>query len=107
MPGLKAADMPAQIAGADAPRLAVSPNPTNPATTVSFRLGDPEDVGLEVYDLRGRLVARLAEGILAAGDHQARWDGTDVAGRRVPSGTYVLRLRTGSAIQTQRLTLVR
>ena len=85
----------------DAPRADASvilgrnyPNPFNPQTVIPFSLPRAMAATVAVYDARGRLVRVLADGTHAAGDHTARWDGTDRAGRATPSGTYFVRLRT-------------
>ena len=44
-------------------------------------------VTLKIYDLRGQLIATLADGFPAAGAHMATWDARDS-----PSGVYFYRL---------------
>lgn len=83
------------------------PNPFSEATTLHYRLGVRGEATLEVFDLLGRRVLVLAEGVRAAGAHEARWDGRDAAGRPVASGVYLVRLRTDAATATRRVSLVR
>ncbi len=78
------------------------PNPFNPATTVAFSLGADENVRLEIFDARGRKVTTLAEGFLAAGDHEYRWNATGFA-----DGVYLCRLTTDTAVETLKMTLVK
>ncbi|MBU1071968.1 hypothetical protein KKG45_01840, partial [bacterium] len=40
----------------------VAPNPFNPSTRIGFALMTAADISLSVYDMRGREIARLAEG---------------------------------------------
>ncbi len=87
--------------------LSPQPNPFNPGTTVAFELDAPRKIRLEVYNLSGRRIARLAVGTHPAGRHEVRWDGRDESGRAVASGTYVARLVTGHGVQAQKLVLVR
>jgi FlgD Ig-like domain len=70
------------------------PNPFRAATTISFDLPGPGPVTLRVYDVRGRLVATLADRTLDAGRHAFPWGGKDDAGRDVAPGTYFYRLET-------------
>ena len=72
------------------------PNPFNPATTLRVSLPREERIDLGVYDLAGRLVARVFQGWHPAGEHEFTWAGTDASGARVASGVYVVRL-TGDA----------
>ena len=89
-------------------RLAVSPNPFNPATQLSFSLSRPAGVELAIFDARGRRVRGLLGGeVLAAGRHTVRWDGQDAAGRVVAAGIYVAHLRSGDRDETRKLTLTR
>jgi len=84
-----------------------SPNPANPRTVVRFRLAAPGVVSLDVYDLAGRLVRRLVDGELPAGEHAAAWDGADATGRPAATGTYRLLLRTAAGRWTAAVTLAR
>jgi len=88
------------------------PNPVTGLTTTCIWFDVAQDglVRLEVYDLRGRLVRRLAPSAsvpaqLPAGrygrpagdapgtcDPRFAWDGRDEAGNYVPAGVYVYRL---------------
>jgi agmatine deiminase len=83
------------------------PNPFNPHTTFRFELRSPDHVELVVLDLRGRLVRRLLDGERAAGVHEIPWDGKDDAGRPLPSGTYLYRLRAAGLQYSRRATLVK
>jgi len=86
------------------------PNPFNPSTTIPFSIAperDGEVVRLDVLDLRGRLVRTLVNGPRAAGRHEVAWDGIDASGRVVPSGSYLVRLRTGESEQTRLASLLK
>ena len=77
--------------------LAPSPNPAagEAETRLAFRLGEPDEVTLELFDVRGRLVARRAgEWFGSAGWQTVRW-----AIGPVPSGAYLVRgsTRAGQA----------
>ena len=78
------------------------PNPFNPTTTITFDVPALHQVELAVYDVIGRRVAMLVDGVLAAGRHEAIWQ----AGK-LPSGTYFYRLTAGAFSQTKALTLLK
>lgn len=84
-----------------------SPNPFNPRTVVRFRLDRDDKVSLRIYDLAGRHVQTLVDETLTEGRHLAQWDGTDLAGREVASGTYLMRLVSGDRVLSKRMSLVR
>ena len=69
-----------------------APNPALGAATFHFALPREGTVSLRIYDAAGRLVRELARGVIPAGDHSARWDGRDAAGRELPSGVYLVEL---------------
>jgi len=62
---------------------------------------------LEVRDLAGRTVRRIAEGWHAAGTRQLHWDGRDLHGAPSPPGIYVLQLRAGDDVVNARFALLR
>jgi hypothetical protein len=86
------------------------PSAASATTCVWFDLAEGGATTLDVYDLRGNRVRRIfpapgespqlpagryGRGTGGAGcDGRFTWDGTDRGGRRVPSGVYLLRLRT-------------
>lgn len=87
--------------------LTAGPNPFNPRTEVRFGLPEAANVKLEVFDLRGYLINRLAHGHFEAGHHEVTWLGKDNQGSNVASGVYFVRMVSGDKELTQRLTLVR
>jgi hypothetical protein len=97
---------PAATAGA---RLEVtaSPNPFASSTTLSLQLARRETVEVAVVDMSGRVIRHLASGSLEAGSHPVIWDGTDANGSRVASGTYLVRMRNGRGVTTQKVSIVR
>lgn len=70
------------------------PSPFRQETTLIFEVARPGPVTLSILDLEGRLVRHLIEGNVNPGRHRIVWDGTDAAGRPVPSGLYFYRLRS-------------
>jgi len=74
----------------------LGPNPFCDGTVLGLALPGPEGIDLAIYDLTGRRVVALSRGILPAGQHAYRWDGTDASGRRLPGGLYFARLTRGS-----------
>jgi hypothetical protein len=77
------------------------------AGTVVVRLAARGEAELVVVDVMGRRVRTLWDGAeAAAGEHRVIWDGRDEAGRRVPSGIYWVRLRSGSRQAVERLVLM-
>jgi hypothetical protein len=85
------------------------PNPFNPSTTIRYNVqqGNTDRVVLEVFDLQGRLVRTLADGVKEGGSYSVFWDGTDQMGRGAASGVYFSRLRSGIFSQTRKMVLLK
>jgi len=73
--------------------IAAYPNPARSRMQLRARLPEGGAFRLEVSDVAGRRVRSLASGWTPAGERVYAWDGQDDAGRRVPAGLYVARLR--------------
>jgi len=78
------------------------PNPFNPTTTISYQLSAVSHVSLDVYDLLGREVVMLAEGVQAPGRYTVRFDGSDLA-----SGVYYYTLITGGSTLIRSMLLLK
>jgi hypothetical protein len=79
------------------------PNPFNERATISLSLPETGEVRVQVYDVTGRLVTTLRDGVLNAGVHRLEWDATGQA-----SGVYFLSVTHTDGEQTVRkLALVR
>jgi hypothetical protein len=79
------------------PRLALSapaPNPFGAATRFQFALSTAGRASVRVFDVHGRLVRTLADGVFTAGRHDLEWNGLDAAGRAAPAGVFFVRLES-------------
>lgn len=75
---------------------------------VAFSLPAPANARLVVFDIAGRRVREIASASFGAGEHRARWDGNDGAGRPAAAGSYFVRLETGDgAALVERVLLLR
>jgi hypothetical protein len=83
------------------------PNPFRAKASVSFTLPGHSRVRAEVYDVRGRIVSRLADGVFGGGEHTIEWDGRGYSSARVAPGVYLLRLEAGERTITRKLVLSR
>jgi tetratricopeptide (TPR) repeat protein len=62
------------------------PNPFNPITAISYQLKANSHVTLKAYDMLGREVAILVDGVKGAGYYTANFDGS-----KLSSGVYFIR----------------
>jgi hypothetical protein len=96
-------DVPAPAIAASLQLAAGVPNPFTTRNTVRFALPSSARARLAVYDVTGRAVRRLYEGVASAGTHLVEWDGRDDAGRVVPGGVYFYRLDAGDQNRVARV----
>ncbi|MEN8006704.1 MAG: S8 family serine peptidase [Candidatus Krumholzibacteriota bacterium] len=79
-----------------------SPNPFNPRTDISFSLPAEGHVRLVIYNVKGELVERLAEGTYGPGLHTFGWNAADHA-----SGVYFYRLEAPGFTQTKKMIMLK
>jgi hypothetical protein len=88
------------------------PNPFNPATVIDYRLPLRSEVSLRLYDLLGREVRTIVDGVEGPGHHSVRLNADGLS-----SGVYIFLLRAtpvagggvsaGPYVASRRLLLVR
>jgi len=83
-----------------------TPNPFNPATTISYTLPKAADVRLTVYNIFGQEVCTLVDENVSAGRQTVTWDGADHRGNQVSSGVYFYRLKAGKFTAMKKMILV-
>jgi CubicO group peptidase (beta-lactamase class C family) len=87
------------ITGDTKNNLGIFPNPFISTITFSFMVKEPGPVGLQLYDITGKLVATIFTGIVQNGLLQTlKYDGS-----KLPAGMYISRLQTGSEIIEQKI----
>ena len=69
-----------------------APNPVRERTMFRFGLAPSQRVSIAIYDLAGRRVRQLVDGLLPAGEGSASWDGRDDSGNLAPNAVYFCRL---------------
>ncbi len=83
------------------------PNPFRGEVTLEYALPEQTDVRLVVYDILGRRVHVLTDGLKAPGTYRVQWDGLNSAGTPVASGLYFVQLKAGAEQRIQNISLVR
>ena len=80
------------------------PNPFNPSTEIRYSIpvGTYGHTALRVFDVLGREVATLVDGVQEAGFKSVQWDASGVA-----SGVYLYRLEAGSFVATRKLVVLK
>jgi len=84
-----------------------SPNPFNPSTTIEFTSESENQTRLAVYDILGRRLTTLWDGLLQPGSHRLEWNGQDDHGNTAPSGVYFARLESAGKASVRKMVLLR
>ncbi|MGH1363313.1 MAG: T9SS type A sorting domain-containing protein [Calditrichia bacterium] len=82
------------------------PNPFNPETTIQFSLSTAQYIELQIFDIAGRLIKRLAADQLTAGTYEYVWGGKNESGVAVSSGVYLYRLTGKEYSSTRKMVLL-
>lgn len=78
------------------------PNPFNSSTTIPFEIPDDSMVRIEIFDILGRRVQTLYDGLALAGYHSVNWNA-----REVGTGVYFIRMSAGEFSSHQKMLLIR
>jgi len=78
------------------------PEPFDISTTISFEALSEAHIKLNAYDVNGRLIVNIFDGIIAPGRHSYQFDAADL-----PSGVYFISLTSGNNRISRRITLIR
>ena len=79
------------------------PNPFQTSTTIRFAVQDEQHINLTLYDVLGRPVRRLYDGVVIGNQTQT----VQIDGEDLPQGTYVARLRGDHFEKTRIITRLR
>jgi len=96
----------AASAPAESPLPSAWPNPSTGVVRLSATVTLPGDYSLTVYDAAGRLVSNVFRGRLENGPQFWTWDRRSPSGRRIPAGTFFVRLTGPGFSSTRRLVLL-
>ena len=99
--GTPGADLPLDLA------LSASPNPSIGRTRIAFDLPSAGHVTLAIYDLAGRRVRLLVDGLREPGRYDETWDGRADARVGHAAGVYFARLQVSGESRTERIVRIR
>lgn len=83
------------------------PNPFNPKTQINFNLKKSGFVSIKIYDIKGQKVFTLINSVISKGNHSLLWTGKDENNRKVSSGIYFYRMKSGSYTSTKKMILLK
>lgn len=78
------------------------PNPFNPSTVINFSVPSTMKASLKVYDVLGKEVATLVDGIVTVGNNNVSFNAS-----KLSSGVYFYTLRAGNMTTTKKMLLTK
>lgn len=78
------------------------PNPFNPTTVINYQVPEAGHVTLKVYDVMGREIASLVDGVKAKGSYNVNFS---MEQHHLASGIYFCRLSAGKNVVTTKMIL--
>jgi len=83
------------------------PTPGKDFTYIEYRLSKREAVKVRIYDVAGRLVAELDQGVVDSGDNIAVWNGKTSRGETAESGIYFCEVAIPSGSDHKKICVLR
>jgi len=84
----------------------VRPNPFKDITAATLRIYDESNVKVAVYDNTGRLLKSLANDRFTPETYRFEWDGTDMYGKRLSPGIYLMMAETPGTVITEKVVIL-
>ncbi len=78
------------------------PNPFNPSTNIRFSLAEASNITLTVYDVQGRVVSELVDGMMEAGVHEIAFDADGLT-----SGVYFAQMSGAFGSDVMKMVLMK
>jgi len=81
------------------------PNPFNPDTKFIYTINKRDNVSLKIYDIMGRLVFTVFDGLREQGTYEEKWLSRDQNNQPLSSGIYFYNLKTSGQSITKKMIL--
>lgn len=84
----------------------IYPNPFSASFTISLTSPKVVSAQVGIYNLKGQKVKEMANVPLVAGENAISWQAVDDSGKRLPNGTYLIKIRADGDSRTIRAMVV-
>ena len=81
----------------------IFPNPFNNSIQIEFGITKFEHVSIGIYDVSGKWIITIVDKKMLPGIHKLKWNGQNSQGNRVPSGNYLLVMRSGRLTSSRKI----
>jgi flagellar hook assembly protein FlgD len=76
-------------------------------TKVNYNLLDNQNIVIEITDINGKKITTLVNEKQQKGAHSIVWEGRSKTGELIPSGTYLVSLKSNSLNESKTLIIER
>ncbi len=80
--------------------------PFNNTTVIDYYLPNNVNIDMAIYNIQGRRVKTLYQGVQDEGTHSVTWDGNDDLMNSLGSGVYLCKLQCGKQVKVTKLFLL-
>ena len=95
-----------ETVGSNNPGISIFPNPAKDYVNICFYLFESRHVGIQMYNIEGKLITTLANREMAAGQHQVRFDISSFDIKKLPDGIYFLKINFDGSIIYEKIVVV-
>ena len=78
------------------------PNPFNPTTVIEYSIPNESKISLKIYDVLGREILSLVNGVKSAGKYKVNWNASNMA-----SGVYIARIEAAEFSKSIQMLLLK
>jgi len=82
------------------------PNPFRYNTNIVLMVSESTDVRVDIYDMTGRCIHTLKEGLRSKGTHTLKWTAKDENGNKLPGGIYFARMSAGNKVSNTKMLIL-
>ena len=83
------------------------PNPFNPETTISYSVKNSGPVSIDLFNILGQKTKTLINENKTPGKYKVIWKGLDQNNKKVASGIYFYRMKSGNYTSTHKMILMK
>ena len=83
------------------------PNPFNPSTSIKYILPNDGIVNLAVYDMMGKKIKTLVNGLQTIGYKTIKWDATNEQDHPVSAGLYLYTIHADDFSYTRKMAILK
>lgn len=83
------------------------PNPFNSMTNIEYELPHRATISIKIYNILGKEIITLENGIKEAGNYKLEWSGKNDSGQDVSSGIYIYVFLADDYISTKKMVLLK